>query len=50
MEEIKGKKTFSNDNIVEALGGLPPVKIHCSVLAHEALNAPVEIEMVVQIK
>jgi nitrogen fixation NifU-like protein len=47
-ELIKGRtiedleKNFSNDNIVEALGGLPPVKIHCSVLAQEALNAALE--------
>lgn len=47
-ELIKGKtikdleNSFTNDNIVEALGGLPPVKIHCSVLAHEALSAALE--------
>ena len=47
-ELIKGrtiddlKKNFTNDNIVDALGGLPPVKIHCSVLAQEALNAALE--------
>jgi NifU-like protein involved in Fe-S cluster formation len=47
-ELIKGRtiedleKNFSNDNIVEALGGLPPVKIHCSVLAQEALNAALD--------
>lgn len=47
-ELIKGRtiedleKNFNNDNIVEALGGLPPVKIHCSVLAQEALNAALE--------
>jgi len=29
--KIKGKK------IVDALGGLPPIKIHCSVLAYDAL-------------
>lgn len=47
-ELIKGRsideleQNFSNDQIVEALGGLPPVKIHCSVLAHEALQAALE--------
>ena len=47
-ELIKGKsideleRCFSNDDIVNALGGLPPVKIHCSVLAHEALSAALE--------
>ena len=40
IEELQ--KNFNNDNIVDALGGLPPVKIHCSVLATEALNAAVE--------
>ncbi len=29
----------------EALGGLPPVKIHCSVLAADALHSAVEIYM-----
>ena len=40
IEELQ--KNFNNDNIVNALGGLPPVKIHCSVLATEALNAALE--------
>jgi nitrogen fixation NifU-like protein len=47
-ELIKGRKiddlqaNFTNDQIVDALGGLPPVKIHCSVLAHEALKSALD--------
>lgn len=46
-ELIKGRTVeealnFSNQEVVEALGGLPPVKIHCSVLAEEALKAALE--------
>ena len=40
VEELE--KNFNNDDIVTALGGLPPVKIHCSILATEALNAALE--------
>jgi nitrogen fixation NifU-like protein len=39
IEEAMG---FSNQEVVDALGGLPPVKIHCSVLAEEALKAALE--------
>lgn len=40
---VKGKKLseaekLSKKAIVEALGGLPPIKIHCSVLADEGLK------------
>jgi nitrogen fixation NifU-like protein len=28
--------------VMEALGGLPPVKVHCSVLAEEALHAAIQ--------
>ena len=46
-ELIKGRTieeamSFSNQEVVNALGGLPPVKIHCSVLAEEALKAALE--------
>ncbi len=29
---------ISKDNVVKTLGGLPPIKIHCSVLAIDALS------------
>jgi nitrogen fixation NifU-like protein len=46
-EMIKGKSidealSLSNAAVVEALEGLPPVKIHCSVLAEEAVKAAVD--------
>ena len=46
-ELIKGRTVseamnFSNQEVIDALGGLPPVKIHCSVLAEEALKAALE--------
>jgi nitrogen fixation NifU-like protein len=30
--------SITNQKVASALGGLPPVKLHCSVLAAEALN------------
>lgn len=46
-EMIKGKPvaealTLSNQAVVEALDGLPTHKIHCSVLAEEAVKAAVK--------
>lgn len=46
-EMIKGKPIgdalkLSNQAVVEALGGLPAHKIHCSVLAEEAVKAAVK--------
>jgi nitrogen fixation NifU-like protein len=46
-ELIKGRTveealSFTNQEVVNALGGLPPVKIHCSVLAEEAIKAALE--------
>ena len=45
-ELIKGKKIedalkVTNKAVMEALDGLPPVKVHCSVLAEEAIKAAV---------
>lgn len=46
-ELIKGKSVsealaLTNEEVVEALGGLPAHKIHCSVLAKEAIEAAVK--------
>ena len=32
---------LTNQMVMDALGGLPPVKVHCSVLAEEALHAAI---------
>ena len=45
-EMIKGQSIddalkLTNKAVVEALDGLPPVKIHCSVLAEQAVKAAV---------
>lgn len=34
---LKGALEISKDKVTKSLGGLPPVKIHCSVLATDAL-------------
>jgi len=46
-EMVKGKTIdealeISNQAVVEALDGLPKVKVHCSVLAEEALKSAIE--------
>ena len=43
-ELVKGKSVqealqISNKAVMEALDGLPPVKVHCSLLAEEAIHA-----------
>lgn len=43
-EMVKGKTIdealrISNKAVAEALGGLPPIKMHCSVLAEQALRS-----------
>jgi nitrogen fixation protein NifU and related proteins len=35
---IEDALKISNRAVAEALGGLPPIKMHCSVLAEEALK------------
>ena len=42
-EMVKGKTIYealnlTNKQVAEALGGLPPVKMHCSVLAEQAIR------------
>ena len=46
-ELVKGKTLdealkISNATVAEALDGLPPVKMHCSVLAEDALEGAIE--------
>jgi nitrogen fixation NifU-like protein len=46
-EMVKGKPVeealkLTNSAVVEALEGLPPAKIHCSVLAEEAVKAAID--------
>jgi nitrogen fixation NifU-like protein len=46
-EMVKGKSIkealkISNKAVAEALDGLPPVKMHCSVLAEESLKSAID--------
>jgi len=46
-ELIKGKTIdealeLTNKAVAEALDGLPPIKMHCSVLAEQAIKAAIE--------
>ena len=43
---VKGKTieeamNISNKSVAENLGGLPPIKMHCSILAEDALKAAI---------
>ena len=39
LEEIS---RISKQDVVEALGGLPPMKVHCSILAEDAIRAALD--------
>jgi nitrogen fixation NifU-like protein len=46
-ELVKGKSIsetseISNKTVADALDGLPPIKMHCSVLAEEALKSAID--------
>ena len=46
-EIVKGKSIeealkISNRTVAEALDGLPPIKLHCSILTEEALKSAIE--------
>ena len=48
-ELVKSKKLtvdealkITNESVIEALGGLPPTKKHCSVLAEQGLQSAIE--------
>ena len=46
-EMVKGKSVdealeLTNQAVAEALGGLPPVKMHCSMLAEQAIHAAIQ--------
>lgn len=46
-ELVKGKTvedalSISNRAVAEALGGLPPIKMHCSALAEQALRSAIQ--------
>jgi len=50
-EMVKGKTIeealkISNKAVAESLEGLPPVKMHCSVLAEDALKAAINDHMI----
>ena len=41
-ETVQEAMLLTNAAVAEALDGLPPVKVHCSVLAEEAIKSALE--------
>ena len=46
-EMVKGKTIdealkITNKDVISALGGLPPEKLHCSILAEQGIHAAIE--------
>ena len=39
---LEEAEKITNKMVMDSLGGLPPVKVHCSVLAEEALHAAIQ--------
>ena len=39
---VEEASKLTNKDVIEALGGLPPQKIHCSVLAEEAIGLAID--------
>ena len=39
---LEEAKKLSNKDVVRELGGLPPIKVHCSVLAEEGIKAAID--------
>ena len=39
---LKEAEKINKDDIIKELGGMPPIKIHCSILGIEALNKAIE--------
>jgi len=39
---IKEAKKLNKDQVVKKLGGMPPIKVHCSILGIEALNKAID--------
>lgn len=40
--DLERARSITREEIADALGGLPPSKIHCSVLASDAIRAALE--------